>query len=155
MAPIAHIAGAELPPTPELAPLAMPKTRQNGERLIGQARGMAAEAAKYESTFVQAGLAPDFIQQLLAAADALAAAIGDHKLRKGDRGGATEALAKQLSAGRKVVKVLNDFVQKTGQDDIALLGAWRIVKRLRQASAVKEVAASEAAPAAATTGGAA
>jgi hypothetical protein len=153
MKPIARIAAAELPPVPELAPLSLPKENQTGERLVALARGMAAEAAKYESTFVHAGLPLDFIKQLDAAADALAAAVGYRKQRLGERGGATEMLDVQLKAARKVVKVLDAFVKTAGKDDVSLLASWKIVKRLRQPST--KAPAATAIPAAPASGGAA
>jgi hypothetical protein len=55
MTHVARIAAVELPPGPELATLAMPKSTITGERLASKARGMATQAAKCESTFIAAG----------------------------------------------------------------------------------------------------
>ena len=91
MAPIARIARAELPPTPAVEPLKMPKGRPTVARLAALADGMANAAAPFADTFISAGLPTDFIAQLRAATTALAA-VAERNQNRGKRGGATTGL---------------------------------------------------------------
>jgi len=92
MAPIARIARAELPPTPAVEPLKMPKGRPTVARLAALADGMANAAAPFADTFISAGLPPDFIAQLRAATTAMVAAVAERNQNRGKRGGATTGL---------------------------------------------------------------
>lgn len=142
MAPIARIAKAELPPTPALAPLGMPKARETNERLVALARAMAGEAAKFRDTFIHAGLPEDFIEQLRAAADALAVFLGERKQYEADRGAATKTIITTLAEARKVVDVLDSFVKTRAQHDASLRAAWKIVKRLPRTAVITKPAAT-------------
>ncbi len=135
MSHIARIAAVTLPPGPELAPLALPKKRiQAGERLAAKARGMATEAEKYEAIFVDAGLPSDFIQQLRDAAEALTSLISLRKQSVAERGAATKLLRAQTSEAKKVVRVLDGFVQTAAKGNTKLLVTLKILKRLRRQS---------------------
>lgn len=148
MAPIARIAKAELPPTPEIEHLGMPKSRETRERLVAKARGMAAEARKFEAAFIEAGLPADFIAQLEAAANALGAFLGEREQYEADRGSATDMLAERLAEARKVVDILDSFVTTRAKDDPSIRSAWKIVKRLPRIASVSKPQESSA-PAAA------
>ena len=76
MAPIAKIAAAELPDTPELEPLRMPQDHPSIERLRAAALGMAKAAEPYAAVFIEAALPPDFIQRLIDAANTTVATVG-------------------------------------------------------------------------------
>ena len=130
MAPIASIAAADLPPVPEIEPLRMPRGKPSGERLAVLAQGMAKAAVPYAPTFVSAGLPPTFIADLTAAAGALLSSLDDRTQSRGRRSGATKGLRQRLSAGRKIVRVLDTFVKSALKDDPSLLANWRAVKRV-------------------------
>ena len=133
MSHIARIAAVTLPPGPELAPLALPKKRiQTGERLAAKARGMATEAQKYQAIFIDAGLPIDFIQQLRDAADALTSLISLRKQSVAERGAATKLLRAQTQEAKKVVRVIDGFVQTAAKGNTKLLVTWKILKRLRR-----------------------
>ncbi len=134
MAPIARIARADLPPTPSIEPLRMPKVRLTSEKLAAYAAGMGKAAAPFASVFVAAGLPDDFIAQLDAAAEAMSAAVDQRMQSRGQRGGATQGLKAKLSRGRKIVHVLDSFVQKALQDNQSLLTNWNIVKRVQRSA---------------------
>lgn len=154
MAPISRIAGIALPHLPELGPLGMPPARETGERLVAVARGMAAEAAKYQTTLVQAGLPDDFIGRLTEATEALAVAIADRKQRQAHRGAATRLLARGLVEARKVVNVLDAFVKAAARGDDTMLATWKIVKRQRKANSARLDLAPEGDPPFDAVGGA-
>jgi len=132
MAPIARIARAELPPTPAMEPLKMPKGKPTVERLVALAEGMAKAAAPFTDTFVSAGLPTDFVAQLNAASDALVGAVNERTQSRGRRGGATTGLKDKLSRARKIVHVLDAFVKTAAIDDPALLANWNAIKRVRK-----------------------
>jgi hypothetical protein len=132
MAPIARIAAADLPASPAIEPLKMPRGVPATETLAALAYGMAQAAAPYSAEFVAAGLPQDFIAQLTAATDALTSAVTDQTQSRGKRGGATAGLKNKLSAGRKIVHVLDAFVKTALQDDSSLLGNWNLVKRVQR-----------------------
>lgn len=131
MAPIARIAAADLVGTPNIEPLRMPKTRQIGERLAAAAKGMGGTAAKFAPTFIAAGLPPDFLERLNAAADAMLATLTQRTESRSYRLGATKGLKTKLSAARKTVAVLDAFVQTALKDDAVLLARWDSIKRVQ------------------------
>src|SRR6478672_10498722 len=87
MAPISRIARSDLPQTPEIEPLRMPRGRPTIEKLSAAAFGMAKAAAPYTGVFIAAGLPPDFIARLEAAADALVVSVSDRSQSRGKRSG--------------------------------------------------------------------
>jgi hypothetical protein len=129
MAKIARIAAADLPNVPELEPLRMPRGKPTVEKLAALA-GMAKTAEPYADVFVAAGLPNDFIAQLTTATDAMTNAIGERTSSRGRRSGATVGLKQKLSAGRRIVHVLDAFVKSALKDDPALVRNWNLVKRV-------------------------
>jgi hypothetical protein len=132
MAPIARIARAELPPTPAVEPLKMPKGRPTVARLAALADGMANAATPFADTFISAGLPADFIAQLRAASTAMVASVAERNQNRGKRGGATTGLKQKLGRARRIVHVLDAFIQTALKDDQVLLSSWNIVKRVRR-----------------------
>jgi hypothetical protein len=137
MTPIARIARAELPVVPDLAPLRMPRGRPTLTKLAAYAYAMAEVAERHRDVFVDAGLPSDFADRLRAAADEMAAARTTRTQRHGDRSAATVGLRHTLSAGRKIVGVLDAFVQTAVADDSALRSSWATVKRVSAAGSVR------------------
>jgi hypothetical protein len=136
MAPIARIAQADLPPTvPELEALRAPRSNDSIERLAAAAYGMAAAATPFADTFVKAGLAPDFIAKLSAAADAMLQSVSERAQNRGKWSGATKGLKTTLSSGRKLVTVIDAFVESALVNDPALLANWKRVKRVKKVPA--------------------
>jgi hypothetical protein len=148
MAKIARIAKADLPNEPELQPLRMPRGRLSAARLAAAAAGMADFARPHANVFISAGMPSDFLDQLVAAADAMTNTIVERTNIRGRRGGATLGLKEQLSAGRRLVHVLDAFVQSQLKDDPSLLRNWNTAKRVRR---VRRATESSAAPGSAPT----
>ena len=140
MLPIARIAAADLPDTPEVQPLKMPAGRPSAQRLAAAAYGMAESAAKYPDVFTRATLPPDFPAQLTAAADAMIASIGDRTKSRLVHRGATMGLTTILGIGRKIVDVLDALVKSRLHDQPGLLAAWESAKRVKQAASRARVA---------------
>jgi len=131
MRPIARIATADLPPTPEVQPLTMPSGKPSVALLIATARGMAAAAGRFATVFTDAGLPADFVAQLTAATDALEAARDQQTSTVSSRSGATDVLGATLQRGRRIVGVLDSLVAKALNDDPELMAGWRSAKRVR------------------------
>jgi hypothetical protein len=132
MAPIVRIAKVDLPKTPELKPLRMPRGRPTIERLAAAASGMAEAAAPHAAVFLRAGLPEDFLAQLTQAADALVGSLNERLQRRGETTAATEGLKVKLSEGRKIVHVLDAFVTTALRDDPARLASWGLVMRVQK-----------------------
>jgi hypothetical protein len=130
MAKIARIAAADLPNVPELQPLRMPRGKPTVEKLAALASGMAKTAEPHAEVFIAAGLPNDFIDQPKAATDAMTNAISERTSSRGRRSGATVGLKQKLSAGRKIVYVLDAFVKSALKDDPVLVRNWNLVKRV-------------------------
>lgn len=132
MQPIARVAKAELPPTPAIEPLRMPKGKPTPQRLAALAHGMAKAAEAFSATFVSAGLPEDFVARLVAPADAMIASGEERVQSRGRRTGATKGLTETLTAGRRIVHVLDAFVKTALTAEPALLANWNAVKRVRR-----------------------
>lgn len=132
MAAVSRIARADLPNTPEFRPLRMPRGRPTPEKLAAAATGMAQVAVRYKTTFVAAGLPADFGEQLVAAANAMLAALTDRTRTRARRRGATTGLKEVLSEGRKVVAILDAFVRTALQAEPTLLSNWEAVSRVQK-----------------------
>jgi hypothetical protein len=152
MIPIARIAAADLPDTPELRPLRMPASGVPVQRLAAAAYGMADMAQKYADIFTRASLPADFAAQLTAAADAMIASIGDRTKSRLVHRGATEGLKNSLAAGRRIVGVLDALVRSRLQDQPSLVASWESAKRVTQVPnrAIASVTSAPVAPAAAS-----
>jgi len=143
MRPIARIARSDLPTTTAVEPLKMPKGRPTAARLAALADGMAQAAAPFADTFIAAGLRPDFIARLHTASSELLAAVTDRTQNRGRQGGATTGLKQQLSSARKLVHVLDAFVEAALADDDSLLANWNLIKRVRHIAPNSKAAAPE------------
>jgi hypothetical protein len=131
MAPIARIAKGELPQTPQIEPLRMPRGRPTSPKLAAAADGMAKAAAPYASVFTDAGRPVDFIARLNKATEALLVSLGEHANLRGNRKVATAGVKAKLSAGRHSVRVIDAYVQSALKDDPILLAGWNSVRRVQ------------------------
>ncbi len=129
MRPIATIALAELPQVPEFVSLRMPANNATPQRLIAAAGAMAAAARKYESTFTAGGLAPDFVAQLQAAADAVDESVTNRGTTTTTQHAATAGLSASAKRGRAAVRVLDSLVRPQLAGNAALLAQWNTAKR--------------------------
>ena len=134
MAPIARISNAELPQTPQVEPLRMPKGKPTAERLAQAASGMAKAATPYAAVFIEAGLPNDFITQLTDAAAAMIDSILIRSQSRGKSTGATKGLKARLADARKTVLILDAFVKSALKDNPALLRNWNSVRRVRRST---------------------
>ena len=129
MAPIARIAAADLPETPELVPLRMPKGNVSTEKLYAAAKGMADTAEKHAAVFTDAGLAADFLVKLRTAADAILVPVDARMQSRSTRQAATNGLTTAARSARKTVRVLDALVRVALEGNPSLLAGWDAVRR--------------------------
>jgi hypothetical protein len=103
--------------------------------LLTGAAAMADAARKEKDVFLRGGLAPDFIEQLQKAAAELEAAGAAKTQRLRERVTATASLAVQEKQARRAVRMLDAILTPRLKTDVALLTAWRSVKRVRPTTA--------------------
>jgi hypothetical protein len=149
MLPIARIAAVDLPRTPALSKLRMPKGNLTVEKLAGAANGMAQQAAPYAQTFIDAGLPPDFLDQLQAAANAAASFGAQRKGSAGAGKAATKGIKDSISAGVRVISAVDGLVRKALDagvpSDVIIRTEWDSVKKVRK-TATRSTTAPEPLP---------
>jgi hypothetical protein len=133
--PLARIARASALTMPELAPFRIPRGKPSVERLAAAARGMAEAAAPYAAVFIDAGLREGFGDRLIAAAEAMIAAVGVRSGHRSRRAGATAGIRSALSAGRRAVRVLDALIASAWADEPWRLAAWRSATHVRRTPA--------------------
>jgi hypothetical protein len=146
MTPISRVARADLPQTPEMLSLRMPRGRPSTERLASHAYGMGRTATRFAEKFVASGLPADFVSRLNAAADAMLAAADERVGQRTDRTGATKALKAKLARARRIVAVLDPLVKTAAKGDQFLLAKWDGVKRVSLVGTASSQSADPSAP---------
>jgi hypothetical protein len=130
MAPIAAIAKAKIPATPELAALSMPAREIHSQALITAATAMGNTAAPFAATFTGQGLPADFLTQLHTAASALQTAIDGRSAVKTTGVAATTGAESEVRKARAVIKQLNAMVVPQLAGNPTLLSAWKNTKAI-------------------------
>lgn len=132
--PAALVARAAEPPVPALQPFRLPRGKPTAHRLAAMACGMAEAAASHAERFAAAGLPVDFAAQLVRAAEAMFDAVTAREKERARRRGATEGLRTGLASVRRVVRVLDAFVEAECEMDPALLAGWESAMHARRAA---------------------
>ena len=132
MRPIAEIAKRKLPAKPEFMALKLPLANVSTAGLIAAAQAMADTAALHAQTFIDLGLAPDFIARLRASANELIQTMGARSQHRLKRSGATTGLAAEDKQGRSIIKLLDSLVRPRIRSNATLIGAWNAAIRSRK-----------------------
>ena len=143
MALIARTARIDLPDSPDMQPLRMPRGHINLERLAAASRGMAHAAAPHADLFIASGLPADFIDQMNAVTDQMVASRTVRRQSVVKAVGATEGLRTAERMAGRIVKQLDVFVRNEIRDDPALLAAWDSVRRVQRARTSSSATGSE------------
>jgi hypothetical protein len=96
--------------------------------------------------FTRVGLPDDFVAQLNAASDAMIASVSDRESNRNVLRGATKSLAAKLGDGRRVVHILDAFVQSRLLGDDGLLASWNRAKRVLRVPGGQGVSPTTPAP---------
>lgn len=127
--PISAIAEAKLASSPDLGTLRLPKNVRTTPQLLAAAEAMGQAAAKYAETFIAAGMAPTFLDDLHAAANAVKEAEATKGSVKSSRMGATKALRVYTEEANRVVRQLDALIEPALAGNPALLMKWKATKR--------------------------
>jgi hypothetical protein len=127
--PIASIAAAQLSQVPDFTALKIPKGVTTSQKLIAAAVTMGEAAAKYAPTFIGAGMAPTFLEDLKAAADELSAGLTAKGTARSKQVGATAGLKAAAKQAHKIVKQLDSLIDAQLATNPDLLARWKAVKR--------------------------
>lgn len=149
MLPIARIAAVDLPRTPELAGLVVPKGNPTVEKLVVAANKMKQQAAPFAQIFIDAGMPADFLAELDAAANALAIYAAERKGSGAVGKSATQGIKDVISRGTRVITAIDGLVRKTLDPhmpaDQIIRTEWKSVKRVRR-TASRSAALAEPVP---------
>jgi hypothetical protein len=130
MKPIADVARMHLREVPNFIALKRPRNNISATRLIAAASGMADAAAPFVEVFIDAGLAPDFLEQLRQAADDMRRSLDDRAQHVQKRVGATEGLKAAEKRGAGILRLLDGLViPKLGTND-PLLAQWKSARKI-------------------------
>lgn len=127
--PLVKYAKLGVPEVAELAAVQIPPFRSNNTELATAAFAMADAVTPFQGALTLAGLAPDFIGKMRAAAQALVDAVAGKKGHRRSRVGATGAIRKQVETCRRVVGAVDASVKASVREDDPLLFEWQNVVR--------------------------
>ena len=108
--------------------LAMPR-RKDYEGLIAAAYAMADRAEEHKDRFVAGGFNDDFADRLRQATADLRKALDDKAAHFGHRAAATAGLAREMSRGRGLVRILEAMVAPRLVETPDKLAQWRTLSR--------------------------
>jgi hypothetical protein len=132
LVPIALIARTTKPPLSELAQFRIPRGKPTARQLVAATHAMAEVAEPHAGTFIAAGMPTDFIEQMKSASDAMMAELEARAQERARHRIATEALRAGITAARRIVKVLDAFVQAECELDAGMLAGWESVTHVRR-----------------------
>lgn len=151
MRPIAVIASQKLREKPEFTKLTLPPFRVLGPSLTAAARDMANAAEPYTDLFTKEGLAPDFVAQLRAAADALEQSLITRGQSQGQRAGATTGLQAETTRARALIRQLDALVRPRLGANEQLVRQWEVASHIRRARTSQSATPPSTTPASGTT----
>lgn len=131
LVPIALIARTTKPPLSELAQFRIPRGKPTAQQLVAATHAMAEAAEPHAGTFIAAGMPTDFIEQMRSASDAMMAELETRAQERARHRIATEALRAGITSARRIVKVLDAFVQAECELDAGMLAGWESVTHVR------------------------
>ena len=112
--------------------LRMPKMSADNDRVVAAARGMADAAEKHAELFTREALADDFVEQLRAAAQALADSLVARVESVRRRVRATAGVKAQVARGRRAVRKVSVVLRPRLTKDPQLAAAWANAKQLKE-----------------------
>lgn len=127
--PISATAEAQLIESPNFIALKLPKNIRTTPQLLAAAKAMGDAAATYTDTFVKAGLAPTFLTDLQAAAEAVKEGSATRGTSLTSQIGATSGLKVATSRAHKIVKQLDALIVPMIAEQPALAAQWKATKR--------------------------
>jgi hypothetical protein len=154
MRPVATIAAAHLRDVPGFKALQVPKVGVKAAVLVQDATAMAEAARPYQQVFVGNGRPENFVDALLAAAEAVRASIDARAKSMTSKAAAREGLKATATRAHLVLRFLDAQVKAALVDDPKTLAAWKSAKRIGRGKVVPieaTIPASATPPAPTTT----
>ncbi len=112
----------------------LPRYGADYEQIILAARGVAAAAEPNQAVLLAAGLQPEFLTALRAAAEQLIAVIGERSQELQRRVAATKGVESSARRGLAQLRLLDALVRPALRQDPARLAEWeRAIRRTRSA----------------------
>ena len=145
MRPVALIAAAHLRDVPEFKALQVPKIGVKAAVLVQDANAMAEAAKPYQQVFVGNGRPETFVDDLVAAADAVRASIDARGKSIATKAAARDGLKATATRAHAVLRFVDAQVKSAAADDPKILGAWNSAKRIGKGKVVP-IEATIAAP---------
>jgi len=102
---------------------------RDDEGLLQAASGIIERATEYQSRFVAAGLASDFVERVRKATDSLRGAMLTRALDLGRRSAASAGMLEELSRGRELVRLLDTMLAPRLASQKDQLAEWRTITR--------------------------
>jgi hypothetical protein len=102
----------------------LPRTRSY-PKLLAAARAIAAAAAPMQAAFIEAGHAPDFLDEIAALLAAFEAATAQKQGGKITQVASTAAMKEQARLGVRAATKLDAFARNHYRDQPEMLAAWR------------------------------
>jgi hypothetical protein len=136
--PINRIARAMLPNEPLIkSALALPTAQTPSQKLIAEASGIRASAAKFAPVFIENGRPEDFLERLDASIEALRQSLLVRARTVGQHVGARAGMAQTLADAQRVVRILDAMVQDGFAGNPDVLAKWRVAKRVKEVGSVR------------------
>ena len=136
MRPVALIAAAHLRDVPEFKALQVPKVGVKAAVLVQDANAMAEAAKPYQEVFVGNGRPATFIDDLVAAANAVRASIDARGKSIATKAAARDGLKATATRAHSVLRFLDAQVKSAAADDPRILAAWNSAKRIGKGKVV-------------------
>ena len=136
MRPVALIAAAHLRDVPEFKALQVPKVGVKAAVLVQDANAMAEAAKPYRQVFVGNGRPETFVDDMVAAAEAVRASIDARGKSIAAKAAARDGLKATATRAHSVLRFLDAQVKSAAADDPKLLAAWKSAKRIGQGKVV-------------------
>ena len=132
LVPIARIANAVLGGSPGIDKATrLPARYVTTTKLLAEAVGFRETATPYAETFVQHGLAADFLTQLDAAIEELREVQQGQERTIDKKTGAHAGLVTEIARGRQAVQMLDAIVKARFAGNGEVLAKWQRAKRVK------------------------
>lgn len=136
MRPVALIAAAHLRDVPGFKALQVPKIEVKAAVLVQDANAMAEAAKEHQQVFVSSGRPENFVDALVAAADAVRASIDARGKSITTKAAARGGLKATATRAHLVLRFLDAQVKSAAADDPNILAAWKSAKRIGKGQVV-------------------
>jgi hypothetical protein len=136
MRPVALIAAAHLRDVPGFKALQVPKVGVKAAVLVQDATAMAEAAKEYQQVFVGNGRPENFVDALVAAAEAVRASIDARGKSIANKAAARDGLKSTATRAHLVLRFLDAQVKSAAANDPNVLAAWKSVKRIGKGKVV-------------------